>query len=137
MQSAGSDEDNDDDDGDNNDEERVEDEPANRTSESTEVLEGSTPGWPARVFQDISTHIFTEKSKIIITDTAINVIRACTLLKDCKKVVDLLAKDSNCAEISPVILPVIWRQAYLFLVHRRLHTNSIHLILKHTSKVVS
>ena len=61
MQSAGSDEDNDDDDGDNNDEERVEDEPANRTSESTEVLEGSTPGWPARVFQDISTHIFTAK----------------------------------------------------------------------------
>lgn len=69
MQSAGSDEDNDNDDddgvdgddGDNNDEERVEDEPANRTSESTEVLEGSTPGWPARVFQDISTHIFTAK----------------------------------------------------------------------------
>ena len=136
MQSAGSDEDNDEDE-DDEDDEKDEKEPADRTSESTEVLEGSTPGWPARVFQDISTHIFTEKSKIIIPDTAINVIRACTLLKDCKKVVDLLAKDSNCAEISPVILPVIWRQAYLFLVHRRLHTNSIHLILKHTSKVVS
>ena len=61
MQSAGSDEDNDEDNDDDDDDEKDKKEPANRTSESTEVLEGSTPGWPARVFQDISTHIFAAK----------------------------------------------------------------------------
>ena len=61
MQSAGSGGDDDDEDNNNDDDEKDEKEPANRTSESTEVLEGSTPGWPARVFQDISTHIFTAK----------------------------------------------------------------------------
>ena len=132
MQSAGSDEDNNEDNNDDNDE-KDKKEPANRTSESTEVLEGSTPGWPARVFQDISTHIFTEKSKIIIPDTAINVIRACTLLKDCKKVVDLLAKDSNFSCDSAGNMET----SVSFPCYLRLHTNSIHIILKHTSKVVS